>query len=213
VRPLSRALLPALALALTSCTIAHQRYSSPQVQAFSLARGNLERDGLAVLTPSTVTGQEEDKQPMALVFSTALKQKRAAVRLVGLAETLSAINRAGLTDAYKRMYQDYRDTGLFDPALLRQVGEAAGVRYAAQIKVAGFRQVTKDRFGVLGLSVLYTQSGNIRLFLQIWDTRVGGIAWEGMNELSASYETASEMLVTLQSISLDAMGVLIDRLP
>jgi hypothetical protein len=61
--------------------------------------------------------------------------------------------------------------------------------------------------------VLYTQSGNIRLFLQIWDTRVGGIAWEGMNELSASYETASEMLVTLQSISLDAMGVLIDRLP
>jgi hypothetical protein len=33
------------------------------VQAFSLAQGDLEREGLAVLTPSTVTGQEEDEQP------------------------------------------------------------------------------------------------------------------------------------------------------
>jgi hypothetical protein len=213
VRALTRALTLALALGLAGCTVAPQRYSSPQVQTFSLDQGDLERDGLAVLTPSTVTGQEEDKQPVALVFSTALGQKRPAVRLAGLAETLSAVNRAGLTDAYKRMYQDYRDTGLFDPALLQQVGEAVGVRYAAQIKVAGFRQVTKDRFGVFGLNVLYTQTANIRVFLQIWDTRTGAIAWEGVDELSASYETASEKMVTLQSVALDVAGVLIERLP
>lgn len=209
----ARPLILALVLGLAACTVAPQRYSSPQVQVFSLAQGDLERHGLAVLTPSTVTGQEEDKQPVALVFGAALADKRPGVRVVGLAETLSAVNRAGLTDAYKRMYQDYRDTGLFDPALLRQVGEAAGARYAAQLKVAGFRQLTKDRFGVFGLNVLYTQAANIRIFLQIWDTHTGAIAWEGVDELSASYETASEKMVTLQSVALDTAGVLIERLP
>jgi hypothetical protein len=202
----SAALLP-------GCRTAPQRYSTPQVQVFSLAPGDLEQGGLAFLTPSTVTGQEEDKQPVALMFSSTLARERPKIRLLSLAATLSAVNRAGLTDVYKRMYQDYRDTGLFDPGLLRQIGEATGARYVAQIKMAGFGQGTKDRFGVFGLSILYTQLGNIRLFLQVWDTHTGAIAWEGVEELRTSYESLSEKLVTLQSIAQDAAGELIKGLP
>jgi len=42
-----------------------------------------------------------------------LKEKRPDIRCVALAETLSAVNRAGLAERYKEMYIDYRDTGLF----------------------------------------------------------------------------------------------------
>jgi hypothetical protein len=213
-KKLSLALLLAVMTALLpACKVAPQRYSTPQVQGFSLAPGGLEQGGLAFLTPSTVTGQEEDKQPIALMFSSTLASERPSIRLLSLADTLSAVNRAGLTDTYKRMYQDYRDTGVFDPGLLRQIGDAAGTRYAAQIKMAGFAQGTKERFGVFGLSIFYTQTANIRLFLQIWDTHTGAIAWEGVEELSASYETLTEKLLTLQSIARDAAGELIKRLP
>jgi hypothetical protein len=198
---------------LASCRVAPQRYSTPQVQAFTLASGQLERDGLAFLTPSTVTGQEEDKQPLALVFTDTLAKKRARIRIVSLASTLSAISQAGLTDTYKRMYQDYRDTGVFDPALLKQVGEATGTRFAAQLKMAGFRQGAKDRFGVFGLSIMQTQTANIRLFFQIWDTHTGAIAWEGTEELTSAFDTIAEQTVTFQTVVEDAAGDLIARLP
>jgi hypothetical protein len=213
-RQLSLMLLLAVTAALLpGCKIAPQRYSAPQVQLFTLAPGDLERHGLAFLTPSTVTGQEEDKQPLALMFSSTLSRERPSVRLLSLADTLSAVNRAGLTDTYKRMYQDYRDTGLFDPALLRQIGKATGARYAAQIKMAGFGQGNKGRFGVFGLSIFYTQTATIRLFLQIWDTQTGAIAWEGGEELTAAYDTLTEKAITLQSMVQDAAGELIRRLP
>jgi hypothetical protein len=214
-KALSVALLLAVATAvvLPGCKVAPQRYSTPHAQVFTLQPGGLEQGGLAFLTPSTVTGQEEDKQPLALMFSSTLTGARPAIRVLSLADTLSAVNRTGLTDGYKRMYQGYRDTGLFDPGLLRQIGDAAGIRYAAQIKMAGFGQGTKDRFGVFGLSIVYTQVANIRLFLQIWDTHTGAIAWEGVEELSASYETLAEKPVTMQSMVQDAAGELIKRLP
>ena len=206
------ALLAACAL-LTACTVAPQRYSTPQVQVISLSKGQLEDGGLAFLTPSTVTGQEEDKQPLALIVTDTLEQERRGIRVVPLAGTISAINQAGLIETYKRMYHDYKDTGVFDPAALRQIGEATGVRYAGQLKMPGFTQGSKGRFGIFGLELMKTQTANIRLYFQIWDTRTGGIAWEGVEELTAAYDTMGEKSVTFKSVVEDAARELIKELP
>jgi hypothetical protein len=198
---------------LSACSAAPQRYSTPQVHALTLVKGQLEEGGLAFLTPSTVTGQEEDKQPLALVFTDTLKQERPDIRVVPLAGTISAINQAGLTELYKSMYRDYRDTGVFDPESLRQIGEATGVRYAGQLKMPGFGQGSKGRFGIFGLEIMKTQTATIRLYFQIWDTQTGGIAWEGVDELSAAYDTFGENAVTFHSMVHDAAQELIRQLP
>jgi hypothetical protein len=203
------ALLPLLA----ACLMANQRYSTPHTEDFGLAAGQLESGGLGFLTPSTVTGQEEDRQPLALVVADVLAQQRQEIRTVGLPETLSAVNRAGLTDAYKRMYQDYRDSGVFEPKVLRQVGDAVGVRYMVQLKMAGFRQDARERFGILGLSILQTQAANIRLFLQIWDTDDGSIVWEGNNELNRAYDTFSERSVSFDTVVRESASELVAKLP
>jgi hypothetical protein len=132
---------------------------------------------------------------------------------MGLAATLSAVNRAGLTDVYKRMYQDYRDTGLLDPALLSQIGKATGMRYAVQLKMADFRQGAKSRFGILGLDILQTQTANIRMFFQVWDAQTGAIAWEGAQELTSAFDTMSERTVEFRTVVDDAASELIARLP
>lgn len=100
-----------------------QSYSTTQIQAPHLEAGNLRTYGLAFITPSSATGQEEDKQALALAFGEILRQARPNLRIVSLSDTLSAVNRSGITGDYKRMFEDYRVTGMFDQPALQKVAE------------------------------------------------------------------------------------------
>ena len=207
-----RAALAVLGLALAGC-YGTQIYPTLQEQRISLARGDLEAGGVAFITPSTVTGQEQETQAVALIFADVLKRERPALRVVTLAEALGAVNRAGLADAYKHMYNDYRDTGLFSGQVLRKVGGATGARYMAQLKLQGFEQGSRDRFGILGIRIVETKFAHIRLFLQVWDSRESTIAWEGMQEMRQSSDTMSEEPVMLHTVLERTARDLIARLP
>lgn len=198
---------------LVACTFAPQHYSLPEVRANRIEPGALARDGLAFLTPSTVTGQEEDRQTLALLFTTTLAQARTDLRLVPLPEVLSAINANGLAEPYQRLYEGYRLTGVFDRDTLHRIAHASGTRFLAQLKLAHFEQGAKSRFGLLGLSVLQTQYAHMRLFLQIWDADSGAVAWEGIDELTVSVETSRERAVTLRALAENAARDLGKRLP
>jgi hypothetical protein len=207
-----RAALALLCLALAGC-YGTQIYPTLQEQRISLSPGDLEAGGVAFITPSTVTGQEQETQGLALIFADVLKQARPGLRVVTLAETLGAVNRAGLADAYKHMYNDYRDTGLFSAQVLRKVGGATGARYMAQLKLQGFEQGSRDRFGILGIRIVETKYAHIRLFLQVWDSRESTIAWEGMQEMRQSSDTMTEEPVMLRAVLERTARDLIARLP
>ncbi|MGH8702923.1 MAG: hypothetical protein ACREVR_17350 [Burkholderiales bacterium] len=204
--------LATLILALAGCH-GTQVYPSLQLQLISLRPGDLEASGIAFITPSTVTGQEQEKQAVALTFADVIKRERQGLRVVTLAETLGAINKAGLADAYKRMYDEYRDTGLLSRDVLQQVGAATGTRYLAQLKLQGFEQGAKERWGFLGFRIVETQYAHVRLFFQIWDSRDGTIAWEAMQEMRISQETTSEEPVMLRTVLERTAHDLIAKLP
>lgn len=204
--------LAALLLALAGCG-GTQVYPSLQEQPISLRPGELEAGGVAFITPSTVTGQEQEKQAVALTFSDVLKSERKSLRVVTLAETLGALNKAGLADEYKHMYDDYRDTGLLARPVLRRVGEATGSRYLIQLKLQGFGQGSKERWGILGLRVVETQYAHVRLFFQIWDSTHGSIVWEAMQEMRVSHETITEEPVMQRAVLERTAQDLIAKLP
>lgn len=208
-----RVVVAAAVLMLAGCTGVIQRYSTPETRINTLRSGDLKSGGLAFLTPSTVTGQEEDRQTLALLFTEALAKERPDLRLVPLPEVLSAVNRAHLIDDYQHMYADYRLTGVFNRQILHQVAEATGARYLAQIKLARFEQGAKSRFGIFGLNVSQTQYAIMRMFLQIWDSEDGSVAWEGIDELSYSFETTRESTVTMRMAAQEAAKDLGPRLP
>jgi hypothetical protein len=207
-----RLALAGACIALAGCSTT-QIYPTLQEQRISLQAGELEAGGIAFITPSTVTGQEQEKQAVALSFAEVFKQERPRLRVATLAETLGAVNKAGLADTYRRMYDDYRDTGLFQAEALRRVAEATGVRYLAQLKLQGFEQGSRDRFGILGIRIVETKYAHIRLFLQIWDSRSGGIAWEGVQELRHSRDTMSEQPVMQRTVLERTARDLVARLP
>ena len=100
-RAFALACLAATLLA-AGCATQLQTYSSPQHRTLHLKPQDLAEGGLAFLTPSTVTGQEEDKQSLAYVFADALKAKRPEIRFDALPQTIGAVNRAGVTGRISR---------------------------------------------------------------------------------------------------------------
>jgi hypothetical protein len=151
--PLTLAFAASCLAALAGCT-STQILPSSSTRTITLASGELEAHGIAFITPSTTTGREEEKQAIAHVFGEAIKRDRANVRVVALPETLSAVNKANLADAYKRMYDEHRDTGLFQRAMLERVGNLTGSRYIAQLQLQEFSEGSKERFGIFGLRIL-----------------------------------------------------------
>ena len=204
----------ALAASLTAgCASTLQVYSAPEHQARGLEAQALREGGIAFLTPSTVTGQEEDKQTLAYVFAAALKSERPDIRLVPLSDTISAVNRAGLAGAYRTLYHEYRDTALFDGAVMRQIAQAAGARYLAQLKLATMQQGSRGRWSLLGFNILNTQYANMRVFFQVWDSHDGSVAWEGIDELTFAVDTGQEKPIAFRAIAERAAQDLIKRLP
>ena len=142
-----------------------------------------------------------------------MKRERPGMKVVSLPESLNAINKADLAEAYKRMYDEHRDTGLFKREMLEQVGRLTGTRYIAQIKLQEFGEEAKERFGTFGLRIVQTRTARVRIFLQIWDSRDGSIAWEGIEEIAYSHERISEEPVTFQKVVDRAAQLLIGRIP
>jgi hypothetical protein len=206
----------ACALLVAGCSSTSQMYSAQIIadpSSASLKSGDLESLGIAFVTPTTVTGQEEDKPALAVAFSKAFAEQRPKVHIVPLTETLTSVNRAGQSEDYRRMMLEYRDSGLMDPTELAQVGKATGARYVALLNLASFQQVYHDRLGIFGLRVLQTKEANIRLTLQIWNSSDGSIAWEGAQEIHMANETAAESAVSFESVVQAAAEKLVAKIP
>jgi hypothetical protein len=208
-----------LALLLNACanqqlqTKTQQNIPTTQVLTIDLQSEDLRKGGIAFITPSSITGQEEDKQALALAFTEVLLKARPDLSVMALPQTLSAINREGLTSEYRQMFEDYRLTGIFDREILQKVAKVTNARYLAQLKLGAFRQESKSRFGMLGLRVLETKTSTIRLFLQIWDSQDGSVAWEGAQESTVSHESLAEEYVSMKSIVQESARDLVAHLP
>lgn len=208
--------LLACMLLLSGCSTTSQMYSAQIIAeptSASLKAGDLASYGIAFVTPSTVTGQEEDKPALALAFSKILEEQRPSTHVIPLNETLTRVNRAGLFENYKRMIIEYHNSGSMDPTALAQVGKATGARYIALLNMATFQQVYHDRLGLFGLRVLQTKEANIRLTLQIWNSSDGSVAWEGSQEIHMADETAAEDAVSFGVVVQAAAEKLVDKIP
>ena len=176
-------------------------YSTQEHRNLDLTIKDLQQHGIAFITPSSITGKEQDRQALALTFAQVLRKKRPEMRVVTLSETLGALNRADMLAAYKAMYEDYSDTGIFSRAMLKKISELTGSRYLAQLKLSGFDQNSTERFGVFGLRLVETKRAYLRIFLQIWDGQEGEIVWEGYEEVCMARETPSEKGVMFYDVA------------
>jgi hypothetical protein len=161
----------------------------------------LGQEGVGILTPSAPTGQEADRQALADALGAILDRDVAEAHIVALPALLSAVNQAGLARTYSNMFTEYDRTGILDRDILRNIGEAAGVRYLAKLNLGDFEQETTSRAKLLGVRFLDTRTATIRVHLEIWDAHTGAIVWQGNEELTFSQERVREKPVTFQQVA------------
>lgn len=113
-------MLGLMVMLLSGCSSTNQLHTTTQALSITLEPQILKTTGIAFITPTSVTGQEEDKQALALAFTEALKLARPDVHVVSLPATLGAINRAGFASEYRQMFEDYRLTGIFSRDTLQK---------------------------------------------------------------------------------------------
>lgn len=196
-----------------SCATPPQVFSTPQYQALALNSGDLEKYGLAFITPTTASGFEEDKQALAFSFVEVLINQRPQIRCMKLSETLGLINSKGLSTQYRFMLEEYSKTGMFPYEPLKNIGEASGVRYIGQLKLAAFDQSYDIRLSLFGFRLLGTKYTNMRVFFQIWDSHTGAIAWEGGQEVSFAIDALSEKTIPFKIVVDKTAKKLIENLP
>jgi len=210
------------AAALTGVAILHLLSAcsgSPQVQRaldfedFSLEPGDLASQGVAFITPSSITGHEQDRQTVAFVFARVLREERPEIPVVTLAETLSHINAAGLTDEYRDMLNHMDATGVLPAASLAKIREVTGARYVVMLKLASFESESSRRFGLFSVRIVTTRIATLRLFYQVWDAEEGDIAWEANQEMTLAFDTVKEEMVTFETMVTHIARDLISRMP
>ena len=195
------------------CAAIDQVSSESEHTSISLAAGDLEAGGIGFLTPSAATGREADKQALAMSFAVTLQEMHPEVTVLPLPAVLSAMNAADLDVQYKQMYRDYLETGILEGSILCSISDVAGVRYFAQLSLAGFRQYNTGRFSLLGLRISHTEVATMRVFVQIWDAENAEIAWEGFTELNYAYETSAQRPVNFSDVAQQAAREMFGELP
>jgi hypothetical protein len=190
----------AISFLLSACSGTTQIQRTLKYESFELQVGDLVENGVAFITPTSITGQEQDRQSVAFLFARVLEEERPDVPVMSLAETLGEINNAGLLDEYRQMFEYYDDTGILPAASLKKISEVTGQRYIAMLQMAAYSNNSSGRVRIFGVRFIVTKSATLRLFNQIWDSETGRIAWEANQEMTVSYETAAETAVTFETM-------------
>jgi hypothetical protein len=201
VNAISLAAFVGLALTLGGCGVTSQLHTELNYGVVAAETVALDEFGVGVLTPSAPTGQESDKQALGAALGAALEVANAGVRVMLLADMLSAINRSGLARQYAGMLDEYSDTGILERDSLRQVGQAGGVRYLAKLNLGDFAQSSDKRLSIAGIRMFDTWRATIRVHLEIWDSVTGEIAWQGNEELVFAREGVKERPVTFSQVA------------
>ena len=203
----------AMSFLLGACSGTTQVQRALKYESFELQVGDLATHGLAFITPTSITGQEQDRQSVAFLFARVLEEERPDVPVTSLAETLGAINGAGFLDEYKQMFEYYKDTGILPADALKKIADVTGRRYIAMLQMAAYSNASSGRVRIFGVRFVVTKSATLRLFNQIWDSETVKIAWEANQEMTVSYETAAETVVTFETMVGYTAKDLVTKLP
>lgn len=170
-------------------------------KAPSFAPSALENERVAVLNAVVGITLEGFAHQVSRSLGAALEQSGRPIKVVSAHETLSLINKAGLAVEYQDMVSGYIRTGILHRPVLEKMGQALQANYVMQPSLATFSQSMSGRFSFFGLRLIQTRVSILRLTVQLWDTRMGEIAWESSGEMTLAGEDVREFRIPFEEIA------------
>lgn len=108
----------------------------------------------------------------------AARRVHPEVEFIPGAQALDLLNEAGLAERFANLLVGYQATGLYDRALLREVGEALHADHVMQLRV-DYERRSEVETALFDPGAIYeADRQNLRVTAVLWDVRHGEIAWE-----------------------------------
>ena len=156
-------------------------------------------------------GLHGNEMPLDLLLEEVVQKVAPEIHVIGARHSMSQINQQGLAAEYTQMRIDAELSYILNRESLKKIGIAIGARFVFQPRLAAFAQVMTDRwtFPALGVLLMQTRSADLRVSLQLWDTRTGELLWVSMAEGTLQSEAASRDFVYFEDAARVALGSII----
>ena len=161
----------------------------------------LQQRRVAVVNALVGFGYEGFGHQVSRSLSHTLRDEYPALAVLSPQDAISRINQAGLSKEYTDLVAAYMQSGVLHQEDLRRIGDALMVDYVFQPIMASFEQSVWERFSFLGVRLFQTRVSVLRLSLQLWDTKTGGIAWESSGEATLAGEDVREYRIPFEEIA------------
>jgi len=156
---------------------------------------SLEGKRVAVLNALVGTKLEGYRHQVSQSLFQALSKKNYPFQVISPQATKNELNRKGLAREVSAMAFDYSQSGILNLDTLRTMARTLEWDYVIQPSMAEFRQALDTRLRFFGLRIFQTRITNLRLSLQLWDTRSGEIVWESSGEGTMAGEDVRDVLI------------------
>jgi hypothetical protein len=173
--------------------------------------GSLGQEPVAVLGALTMPGLRGNEVGLDFMLGEVLNRVAPHIRIVNQQQTISQINQQGLEPEYNQMRIDAEQSHILDRNPLKKVGVAIGARYVFQPRLASFTQTMYDRWTFPGFGVLVSQTrqSNLRMSVQLWDTKTGELLWASMAEGTMQSEALAKDPVYLEDAVRVTLGSIV----
>ncbi|HEX6531567.1 MAG TPA: hypothetical protein VF019_03010 [Nitrospira sp.] len=183
--------------------------SSRVSQSFDPAMLGLEP--IAVLGALTMPGLRGNEVGLAYTLGEILQVVAPQIQIVSPLHSLSQINQQGLAAEYNQMRIDAEQSHILNRDSLNKIGTAIGARFVFQPRLAAFTQIMYDRwtFPAFGVVISQTRQCDLRISVQLWDTKTGGLLWASMAEGTMQSEAFAKDPVYLEDAIRVTLGSIV----
>ena len=177
----------------------------------SFDSGMLGREPVAVLGALTMPGLRGNEVGLAYTFGEILHIVAPQIRIVSPLHSLSQINQQGLAAEYTQMRADAEQSHILNHDSLKKIGAAIGARFVFQPRLAAFSQIMYDRwtFPAFGVVISQTRQCDLRISVQLWDTKTGELLWASMAEGTMQSEAFAKDPVYLEDAIRVTLGSIV----
>ena len=173
--------------------------------------GSLGQESVGVFGALTMPGLRGNEVGLDFMLAEVLHRVAPQIHIVSQQQTISQINQQGLAAEYAQMRVDAEQSHILNRDPLKKLGMAIGARYVFQPRLASFTQTMYDRwtFPGFGVVVSQTRQSNLRMSVQLWDTKTGELLWASMAEGTMQSEALAKDPVYLEDAVRVTLGSII----
>jgi len=174
--------------------------STPRSQSFDVAQ--LAREPVATFGLVAPAALQGFSATLSYALIAALSEASPPIRSISDNETLNKLNGQALAAEYGDLISGFARSGILERERLQRIGSALGSSYVLLPGLAEYNQVIIDRISIYGWNVIQSRVTTLRVWLQLWDTKMGQILWQSSGEITL----ATRLLRPERTVPLDEIA-------